>query len=99
VIHSLDAAALVLAVIKAQQLGVRQFAMVHDSYGTLAADVREMRKATREGFVELYSQDVIDNLYEQWLAQVTDPEIELPAPPEKGALDLAGVLKSDYFFA
>jgi len=96
VVHSLDAAALVLAVTNGIGLGIRSFAMVHDSYGTLAADVREMRKATREAFVALYSQPVIENLYEQWQQQTSE---ELPHPPEQGSLNLKDVLRSEYFFA
>lgn len=96
VVHSLDAAALVLAVVAGIERGIRSFAMVHDSYGTLAADVREMRVATREAFVGLYSRDVIGELHEQWQKQTSTA---LPLPPEKGALNLKDILKSEYFFA
>lgn len=96
VVHSLDAAALVLAVVNAKREGVRSFAMVHDSYGTVAADVGALNKATREGFVALYNNDVIEDLYEQWQRQTSE---ELPVPPAKGSLDLQAVLKSKYFFA
>jgi len=96
VVHSLDAAALVLAVADGVGRGIRSFAMVHDSYGTLAADTKEMRKATRAAFVELYSQPVIANLHEQWQQQTSE---ELPHPPEQGSLNLKDVLRSEYFFA
>ena len=96
VIHSLDAAALVLAVTAAIGYGIRSFAMVHDSYGTLAADVPLMRKATREGFVTLYTKDVIAELHEQWQRQTSE---ELPESPKQGSLNLQDVLKSTYFFA
>lgn len=96
VIHSLDAAALVLTVVRAQELGVSNFAMVHDSYGTLAADVKPMRQATRESFVRLYEEDVIGHLRRTWQQQTTN---ELPEAPDRGLLSLKAVLKSDYFFA
>jgi Autographiviridae RNA polymerase len=96
VIHSLDAAALMLTIKKAQEAGIEQFAMVHDSYGTLAADVKPMRKATREAFVELYSHDVVRDLQAQWQKQTA---VALPEPPETGSLNLNDVLRSEYFFA
>lgn len=96
VIHSLDAAALMLTLDKAVRAGVARFSMVHDSYGALAADTDVLYRATREAFVELYGQDVVGALQQQFLLQTTE---ELPEPPMKGELDLRGVLTSQYFFA
>lgn len=99
VVHSLDAAALMLTVSQAAADGVEAFAMVHDSYGSLPADCSVVARSCRQSFVRLYSSaDVIDSLHKQFLAQYTDPD-KCPSPPAKGSLDVNGVLRSDYFFA
>lgn len=98
-IHSLDAAALMLTISMAHDEGVEQFAMIHDSYGTLPADCALLARCCRQAFAKLYmQQDVADHLYQQLKAQWEKPE-ECPAPPAKGTLDVSRVLASPYFFA
>lgn len=99
VVHSLDAAALMLTVSAAVQEGVESFGMVHDSYATVAGDMGTLATATREQFVRLYTEgDVVDNLAAQWKAQSKRPE-KFPEPPAKGTLDIQQVTESYYFFA
>lgn len=99
VVHSLDAAALMLTVHHAAQAGVSHFGMVHDSYGTLAGDVGTLAGITREAFISLYTEhDVVGSLYSQWVAQAKAPE-KCPPPPPVGDLDLGVVRDSLYFFA
>jgi DNA-directed RNA polymerase len=99
VVHSLDAAALMLTVEQANALGVDHFGMVHDSYATHATDCPLLAGITRQAFFGLYAnQDVINNLATQFVAQVGDVS-KFPMPPSKGTLDLSGVLLSDYFFS
>lgn len=100
-VHSLDAAVLMLTVLQADQDGVEHFAMVHDSYGTLAADAEILFRATREVFYDFYRQhDVLEEFYYQALDQVpVEDMMELPEPPGFGDLNLEEVLFSDYFFA
>jgi DNA-directed RNA polymerase len=101
VIHSLDAAALMLMAESAVTQGVTHIAAVHDSFGTHAADTQVMRSVTRQAFVRLYSQDVAGELERQFMAQVGEVKEgeELVPVPAKGKLDLSGVYASDYFFA
>ena len=102
VVHSLDAAALQLAVCMASHDGVEAFAMVHDSYGTHAADMDVLLRATRTAFFHLYDRhDVVQELYQEFLGQLHDVEDlqEVPEPPSLGSLDISLVLSSDYFFA
>jgi DNA-directed RNA polymerase len=54
VVHSLDAAALMTAVKYAADNGMDQFAMVHDSYGTVPADCDLLAQAARHAFYKLY---------------------------------------------
>lgn len=106
IIHSLDASALMLTVSMASTAGVDSFAMVHDSYGTLAGDAPILARCTRQAFYLLYTQhDVVGSLWEQFRAQVegctdkNEEPVEIPEPPAKGSLDLGGVLLSPYFFS
>ena len=99
VVHSLDAAALMMTVDTASASGLDHFGMVHDSYATLAADCPVLAYCTRQAFYALYaSQDVVTGLATELMTQVKDFE-EFPLPPAKGRLDLGGVLVSDYFFS
>lgn len=98
VIHSLDAAALTMTVAAAIEEGLDAFAMVHDSYGTHAADCPKLARILREQFVRLYTEnDIADSLFQQWRAQCDKPA-QCPPPPAKGTLDLTQVLHSPYFF-
>ena len=97
VVHSLDAAALLLTVQQAMQQGVTSFAAVHDSYGTVPGDMAILARETREAFCRLYEIPVADRLFAQFQAQA--PAADLPAPPSPGNLSLPEVKDSLYFFA
>lgn len=105
VIHSLDAAALMLTVsYAAAGRGVTSFATIHDGYAVLAADCALLGQAARQSFAALYGPQFLDlhldtlaSLYDQLGApRPSRPEDESPA---RGSLDVNGVLASDYFFA
>lgn len=100
-IHSLDASHLHLTVCKCLDAGITDFAMIHDSYATHAANTDLLNQLLREAFVEQYaSKDIMADFREQILAQVP-PELaaKIPLLPPKGSLDLSLVLQSKYFFA
>jgi DNA-directed RNA polymerase len=78
-------------------LGIRHFAMVHDSYGVHACDVDLLNRVLREEFVRIYSEPVLQNFIDQ--LRKAHPGIELPDPPKTGDLDIRQVLESPYFFA
>jgi DNA-directed RNA polymerase len=103
VIHSLDAAALMLMAKQASTDGVTHIAAIHDSFGTHAADTAVMRHCTRHAFVRLYQHDVAADLEAQFMNQIGELDAEkleeLEPVPSRGELDLMGVLVSDYFFA
>ena len=101
VVHSFDAACLMLTVLHAQARGVTSFGMVHDSYATVAGDAAQLAASTRETFVMYYeTYDVLELLYQHWLS-VSGEALDLfpPPPPPQGTLDLRGVLASDFFFS
>lgn len=98
VIHSLDAAALMLTVGQAADEGVEAFGMVHDSYATVPGMASVLARSTRQCFVQLYgSVNVLAHLFETFRQQAENVN-DIPCPPPVGSLDLGGVLASDYFF-
>jgi DNA-directed RNA polymerase len=95
-VHSLDAAHMMLTIVRLCDKGLRHFAMVHDSFGVHACDVSVMNPVLREAFVDIYQEPILARfLAEQRRA---NPEIELKPPPSPGELAIEGVLDSEYFF-
>lgn len=100
--HSLDAAHLVLTtLVAADEYGITDFALIHDSFGTLAADTDGMFSAVREAFVVMYEEhDPFQELYDEVFASLSEEgKAKLPKPPSEGALDLSNVRQALYAFA
>ena len=102
-IHSLDAAALHISVNTAAAYGIKDFALIHDSYGVHAADVELMSQIIRKVFVEMYKrEDLLEKFRDDIIKLRLIPQDKIhliPPLPEKGNLDLDKILESDYFFA
>jgi DNA-directed RNA polymerase len=96
-VHSLDAAHMMLTVIRLVAEGIHHFAMVHDSYGVHACDIDVLNRVLREEFVRIYSEPVLQNFLNEQRA--AHPDIDLPEIPPNGNLDIRQVLESPYFFA
>lgn len=96
-IHSLDAAAMLRTVLAASADGVTSFAMVHDSFATHAADAPMLASCLREAYTEIFSQDLILDLYNDWSRRY--PEALLSPPPSYGTYDIRDLKASTYFFA
>lgn len=95
-VHSLDAAAMTFTIIKCAAEGIRDFAMVHDSYGVHAHHAPTLNAKLREAFVEMYSScDPLEDFRQACLKSVSG----VPEAPSKGDLDITEVLNSHYFFA
>ena len=100
IVHSLDAAHLMLTVNRCLQEDITAFAMVHDSYATHAEDAPRLAQILREEFVGMYAGNILVGLYEQFLAQLPEEKREeVPQPPELGSLDSEAPYQSAYFFA
>jgi len=96
-VHSFDAAHMMLTVHRLLSEGVRHFAMVHDSFGVHACDIDLLNRVLREEFVRIYSEPVLMNFFkQQWQAH---RDVGLPAMPPPGNLDIRQVISSPYFFA
>jgi DNA-directed RNA polymerase len=97
-IHSLDAAALTLTVNNCLDLGIKDFAMVHDSYGTHSPNMKHLGDVLRESFVTMYKEnDVLQQLYDRAASKVGTED--LPEVPKQRDLDLDKILQSKYFFS
>lgn len=89
-IHSYDAGHLHLVAVAAKAEGM-QLAMIHDDYGTHAADSARFYNIIRETFVAMYERVTpLDDFA---------AEYDLSEPPAKGHLNLRDVLSSPYFFS
>jgi DNA-directed RNA polymerase len=102
-IHSLDASALVFAVLYAnREHGITAFSLIHDSFATHAGgegsgDSQRLAICLRKAFVDMYSHN---DVLQQLLTGLKLPEgTEVPAIPDRGGLNIDDVLKSTYFFA
>ena len=100
-VHSMDATAMRMFINLAVTNGVKHFALVHDSYGTVAADVPMMSACLRKAFVQLYTErDPLAEFRVDIAGMLSDKALEkLPELPPKGTLDVSLVEKSDFFFA
>lgn len=96
-VHSLDAAAMMLTIDLALDNGVEQFAMIHDSYGTVAADMDMLSACLRHAFVDMYTDHHV--LAELLAGLPEEVRAECPPPPPLGTLDIKEVLESEFFFA
>jgi len=67
-IHSLDATHMMLSALKCDEIGV-QFASVHDSFWTHAADVPTMNRVLRDAFVRMHSEDIVGRLRQEFIAR------------------------------
>lgn len=89
-VHSYDATHMRMVIVAAALEGL-DLAMIHDDYGTHAADAEKLYRIIRSVFVGMYEQNApLEELAERY---------DLPAAPEKGNLDLRQVLVSPYFFS
>jgi DNA-directed RNA polymerase len=96
-VHSMDAAHMMLTIHRLKNEGVHHFAMVHDSFGVHACHIDALNRALREEFVRIYDEPVLQKFFkEQWEA---NPGVLIPALPAPGTLDIRQVLSSPYFFA
>jgi DNA-directed RNA polymerase len=90
-----------LTVAYAKEKGIVDFAMVHDSFGTHAANQGKLNKCLREAFVDMYTKVDPLEVFLQY-AHALIPEKhhhKIPELPTKGNLDINKVLEADYFFS
>ncbi|CAM1503296.1 Fc.00g080720.m01.CDS01 [Cosmosporella sp. VM-42] len=67
-IHSLDASHMLLSALQCDELGLN-FAAVHDSFWTHAADVDTMNTVLRDAFIRIHEEDVVGRLLAEFEAR------------------------------
>ncbi|KAF7563355.1 hypothetical protein G7046_g758 [Stylonectria norvegica] len=67
-IHSLDATHMLLSAIQCRDRGL-DFAAVHDSFWTHAADVDSMNEVIRDSFIRIHEEDVVGRLAAEFNAR------------------------------
>jgi len=91
-VHSMDAAHLHRTTAAASLRGIDALAMIHDDYGTHAANAQALYEIIRAEFVRMYEEcDPIADFKERY------PMV--PPTPSKGTLNIREVLESPYFFS
>ena len=99
-VHSMDAAAMFLTMYLLRDYGIVDFAMIHDSYGTHAANTEALSQAIRQAFVQMYSTPVLEEFRSSIVAMLPDNLAKkVPPVPPSGSLNLLQVLSSEFFFA
>ncbi|WP_085589309.1 DNA-directed RNA polymerase [Pseudomonas sp. B14(2017)] len=99
-VHSMDGSHLRKTVVHSHDVyGVKFFALIHDSFGTIPAHAGFMFRAVRETMVETYeNNNVLQDFADQFIEQLDESQ-ELPPIPEMGTLDIRQILESDFAFA
>jgi DNA-directed RNA polymerase len=91
-VHSMDASHMHLTAAAAARCGIDALAMIHDDFGTHAADAQQLYTLIRVKFLDMYTEN-------DPIADFAALYPECPKPPAKGNLDLKEVLYSEYFFS
>lgn len=90
-VHSIDASHMAFVTIAAEDAGIPFLSMVHDDFGAPFLYAEELYKIIREEFIRLHRD--FNPL------QAFADAYGLPAPPDRGDLDLERVRESLYFFS
>lgn len=95
----MDASHLVLTVNKCLDKDIHDFAMIHDSYGTHAANVDTMAEMIRQAFLEMYTEPVLERFRQEVASRLPEALADkVPPVPKMGDFDIEMVLGSGYFF-
>lgn len=99
VVHSLDSAALMLCVLDCVEAGVKDFSLIHDSFGAHPNDTETMYAAVRQSLINMYEAYCPFEEIRRQTYDAMDAKEKVPNVPEKGDLDLASIREADYAFA
>jgi DNA-directed RNA polymerase, mitochondrial len=95
-VHSLDASAMCRTINLCLRSGVKDFAMVHDSYGTHATNMSVLAGALRYAFASMFGADLLA----QFKAEIEGTfGVTLDPLPTYGSLNPSDVSSSEFFFA
>jgi DNA-directed RNA polymerase len=99
-VHSFDAAHLMSVANACHNAGIRYIAVIHDSFGTHAANAGVLSNLLRETFIDQYSPDVLSRFRDEVVAQLPpDAANDIGPPPSLGSMDLSHMFEAEYMFA
>lgn len=101
-IQSLDAAHMMSTVLAANEsLQLKDFSMIHDSYGVHACHWDKFSLLIRKKFYEIYTEDVIENFKSEILSRLKSNlnDVKFQKIPPKGDYEISDVLTAKYFFS
>lgn len=99
-VHSLDAAHLMAVVNAMAERGVVHMALIHDSFGTHAANAGLLSEQLRRTFIEQYTPNLLERFRDELVEQLPEElAAKLPPLPPVGPLDLRELEAADYMFA
>ena len=99
IIHSFDASHLVLTTNRCYSKGIKDFAFVHDSFGTHPDDAQLLLDITKQTFIDMYSEDYLAKLESEF--KETYPDADIPPVDsfiKYGTYNPEQLKESDYFF-
>ncbi|NDF98400.1 MAG: hypothetical protein EB101_05655 [Chitinophagia bacterium] len=101
-VHSLDSACLHQTVVDLKD--VENFAMIHDSFGVVAADAENMAITLRRVYAKIFQKNVLKEFREKINNNIEGAKQKrsscvLPPLPNLGTLDVAKLELSNYFFS
>ncbi len=97
IIHSFDAAHMMLTVLAAGAEGVHDIAVIHDSFGAHACNLDVLGRALREEFVGIYTTDWMSRLQSDFRFTV-GADVPLVEPPDMGSYDIYEILSAKWAF-
>lgn len=99
-VHSCDASHLMQVVLACRAEGISSIAVIHDSFGTHAADTTTLSALLRRTMVEQYSGNLLAEFKTEIAYHLDEESIdELPELPSQGSLDLDELRDASYAFA
>ena len=101
-IHALDSSALMRTVNIAVENGVKNFATVHDSFGTTAGDMNVLIASIKTAFIEIFDDaDLFEDFLGEVKSQIKNPKLidKLPEVPKQKDLCINDLMDCDFFFS
>jgi DNA-directed RNA polymerase len=99
-VHAYDACHLMMVVLAAKDEGIRDVALVHDSFGCHPNKAGRFREIIRETFWSLYrDNDVLFDIWRESHGQLQTNWHKMPPLPHKGDYNINDILEAEYAFA
>lgn len=102
IVHSFDSSLLMLVAERCKREGINNLWFIHDSLGTHCCYSTRFSRIIRESFVEMFSKDVLQDMYTSFCEQLGEDSYLLQSPEQfgikYGKYDLNQILNSEFSF-